>query len=440
MKLPEPKRNDSTDPAKAWVVRASAPRRGNGRRSQPRIYGRTKRECTENLIEFLGDVNAGRNVGDRRMTVSEHFDRRLRWWESEDQLKSLDSYREAIELYLRPACGHLRIVDMSQNLGRDVAVALRKINRPDADEDSTDLLRRLLAARAVRDGKRISTRPLSESRITRILAVGSSACADLVPGVLAVNPFAKVKSGKGRRLKPLLWTGPRVERWQETGQVPSSVMVWDQHHCGAFLDSITAERLYSLFDLAAYSGLRRSELCGLCWAEVDLDNRRIHIRQAQVDDELDSTKSEDSDRIIKISQQCAAVLRAWRQAQRLERMKWGAAWSDTGRVFTREDGTALRPQWVSARFAALARKASLPPIRFHDLRHGAATMLLAAGTPMKVVSEMLGHATVAFTADVYTSVMEELMDTAAEGLTAFVPRKIISGGASDVPVGGGNDA
>ena len=211
-------------------------------------------------------------------------------------------------------------------------------------------------------------------------------------------------------------------------------MVWTRDHCGAFLDSIEDERLYSLYHLAPYYGLRRSELCGLAWGETDLTTRRIHIRQAQVDDELDSTKSEDSDRIVAIDEGTAAVLRAWRKAQLAERMAWGGAWTDTGRVFTREDGTALRPEWVSERFRVLAARGGLPPIRFHDLRHGAATMLLAAGTPPKVISEVLGHSTVAFTMDVYAEVAEELADAAASAIAAYIPRR-----ARNVPAGGVND-
>jgi hypothetical protein len=107
-------------------------------------------------------------------------------------------------------------------------------------------------ARAVRDGKRISTRPLSEGRITRIIAVGSSACADLVPNVMPVNPFVRVS--QGRKIRPLLWTTPRVERWKQAGQIPGPVMVWTGEQCGAFLDSIEAERLCALYLLAAYYG------------------------------------------------------------------------------------------------------------------------------------------------------------------------------------------
>jgi integrase len=107
------------------------------------------------------------------------------------------------------------------------------------------------------------------------------------------------------------------------------------------------------------------------------------------------------------------------KAQLAERLAWDGAWTDSGRVFTREDGTPLRPEWISVRFGTLASRAGLAPIRFHDLRHGAASMLLAAKVEPKVISQMLGHATVAFTMDVYTEVAEEL----AEAIAAFVPRR-----------------
>ena len=143
--------------------------------------------------------------------------------------------------------------------------------------------------------------------------------------------------------------------------------------------------------------------------------------------------------VRKINRPAAAadVLRAWRKAQLAERMAWGSAWTDSGRVFTREDGTPLRPGWVSTRFDTLAARAKLPPVTLHGLRHGAATMLLAAGQPPKVISEVLGHSTVSCTMDIYTEVACELADTAASAIAAYVPRKGKRvGGATSVPKGG----
>ena len=117
-----------------------------------------------------------------------------------------------------------------------------------------------------------------------------------------------------------------------------------------------------------------------------------------------------------------------------QRMAWAGVWTDTGRVFTREDGTALRPAHVSERFDTLVSRLGLPPVTLHGLRHGSATMALAAGVPIKAISEMLGHATSAFTADVYTEVAEELAEAAAAAIAAFIPRR-----AKTVPNGGGNE-
>lgn len=239
---------------------------------------------------------------------------------------------------------------------------------------------------------------------------------------LPVNP-ARGIGGKARKTRPLLWTEPRVERWRQTGKRPAPVMVWSPLQCGTFLDSIEAERLYALYHLADYWGLRRSELVGLEWADLDLKSRRLHVRQAQADDGLDSTKSEDSDRILIIDLDSAAVLEIWQERQLFEALEWGDGWQDSGRVFTREDGSPLRPGHVGEHLEVLIRRAGLPPVRFHDLRHGSASMLLAAGVDLKVVSQTMGHATSAFTADVYVTVLEEMAESAATAIAAFVPRK-----------------
>jgi len=185
----------------------------------------------------------------------------------------------------------------------------------------------------------------------------------------------------------------------------------------------------------------------------------VTVRETRPDDdeEAGETKTEAGDRTISLDAETARVLIAWRSRQRRERMRLGAAWVDSGRIFTREDGTALRPTWISTRFAALIERygavrertaegwsvseiakrhrmsetavkvaleaGPLPPIRFHDLRHGAATLSLAAGVDMKVISTTLGHARSAFTSDVYTSVIPQVAQAAAEAVAGIVPRR-----------------
>ena len=410
-----------------WYARYEAPRTADGKRRQPRVGPfATEKECLAALAEARGRVARGEHVDDRNLKVGDYLDTWLAGREAVEDLarSTLESYREGVELYFKPGLGHLRLVDLRDEHIRDLYAAMRKINRPEADEDRSDLMRRLLAARATRGGRRYSTRPLTPARIKRMHAVLNKALNDAVKaGKLTRNPAAVISFGRTRKVKPLLWTAERVERWRQTGVVPASVMVWTQHQTGAFLDAVEDDLLYPLFHLAAYWGLRRGELVGLEWADVSIETRRVHIRQAQPDDELDDTKTENSDRVIVIDEQTAAVLKAWRKRQLEYRMEWGESWVDSGRVFTRENGEPLRPEWVSSRFVTLAARAGLPPIRFHDLRHGAATMLLAAGVPIKVISEILGHATAAFTSDVYTSVAVELAEQAAAAIAAFVPRR-----------------
>lgn len=396
-----------------WYARYEAPAGDDGKRRQPRLGPfTTERAAKAAVVEALGEVQAGRHASDRNTRLSEYLDRWLTWREAEVKPSTLESYREAFSLYWKPAIGRLRLADIRESHVRDVHAAMRKLNTPAEAEGRSEMLRRLAAARGTWHGKRYRRAPLSDARIRRVTAPLVKALNDCKS--LPINPAAGI-GGKVRRVKPLLWTEPRVAQWRKDGKRPARVMVWTAAQCGEFLDSIEASRLYALYHLACYWGLRRGELERLDWADVDLATRRLHVRG--------DVKSEDSDRIITIDQGTANVLRAWQERQLFERLEWDSGWQDCGRVFTREDGSPLRRGWASENFKALVRKADVPPIRFHDLRHGTATMLLAAGQPIKVISEILGHATSAFTSDVYTEVAEELADAAAAAIAAYVPRR-----------------
>src|SRR5581483_2294842 len=113
----------------------------------------------------------------------------------------------------------------------------------------------------------------------------------------------------------------------------------------------------------------------------------------------------------------------WRARQAAGRLAWGPDWPDNGLVFTREDGTPVPGQWVSVRFETLAYRAGLPPVRFHDLRHGAASLLKAAGYDTKIISAILGHSRTSFTDATYVLVFPDVAKAAAEAAAAIVPRK-----------------
>lgn len=137
----------------------------------------------------------------------------------------------------------------------------------------------------------------------------------------------------------------------------------------------------------------------------------------------DGPKSESSKRTVPLSGQVVDVLRAWRMQQGAERLARGADWPGTNRVFTYPDGRPLTGQYVSERFEVLAYRAGLPPIRFHDLRHGAASLAKAAGLDTKYISALLGHSRTSFTVKTYVTLFPEIMKSAAESAAAVVPRK-----------------
>ena len=170
----------------------------------------------------------------------------------------------------------------------------------------------------------------------------------------------------------------------------------------------------------ATTGLRRGELLGLRWTDVDLTTRRIHIRQTpmSVGGELSfsTPKTARSRRAISLDGATAAALKAHRAAQAAERLALGLGNASEALVFTREDGTPVRPDSLSRHFQLTAKRLGLPVIRVHDLRHTYASIALTAGTHPKVVADRLGHATVGITLDTYSHVVQSLEEQAAEAV------------------------
>lgn len=470
-----------------WYARYEAPKSADGKRRQPRIgpYD-TEKECKAQLAKVLGTAAQPKAHDERNTTLGEYLERRYIWRKSEAETgeglakTTLEAERETIDLYGKPGLGHIKIVDLTDEHFRELYAAMRKINRPEEKGDQSEILRRLKEVRAVRDGKRLHTRPISESRIRRVHAVLHGVLTDAVKlsKIRPDNPADGVwrsKGGKKKkgRIKPLLWTDERVEQWLKTGVVPAKVMVWTAAQTGNFLDFADAseERLYPAFHLDAYYGPRRGELVAAEEQHLSLERARLHILQSQSDDELDDTKSEAGWRQVPLDPETVRVHRAWHKRKLEERLRWGELYQDSGRVYCYEDGTELKPAYLSQRFAVLierhgnirakaaegwpaeriarkfrtteaavevALRLPLPPIRFHDLRHGAATMLLASGVDDKFVSEVLGHASVSFTKDVYAVVAEEMAADATRRIAAFIPRqnRLSAVGAISVPSGG----
>jgi integrase len=443
----------------SWWIRFDAPRAPGQQRRQP-LAGpfRTQREAEEDLATALARIGGGGSAPDRSLRTGAYL---AAYAEGKIDVKprTQAAIREAIALYWAPALGHLRLVDVRDHHISEAIREMGKINRPLPDgERPSEMLRRMLAARAVSprkglapgDARKKSLKPLSAARIKRVFAVLHAAMAAAVPGKIAVSPCDGVILPRVHRVRPLPWTdgheaafraalerrtaevseilareltvAERQRLWAQPTLRPSAVMVWMPAHTGAFLDFIEQgdERLFALFCLVAYCGLRRDEVIGLAWADLDLDQGFASVRETGGGG---GPKSESGTRAVPLAAPVVTALRAWRKRQAADQLAWGPDWSGNDRAFTREDGTEIPGQWVSVRFETLAFRAGLPPVRFHDLRHGAASLCKAAGLDTKYISALLGHSRSSFTDDTYVLLFPEVARAAAESAAAVVPRR-----------------
>ncbi|MDX3575897.1 site-specific integrase [Streptomyces sp. FL07-04A] len=187
-------------------------------------------------------------------------------------------------------------------------------------------------------------------------------------------------------------------------------------------DANREDPLYAAFVLAIAMGLRRGELVGLRWTDVDLDKRVLYVRQQTqrrrgVLYDEPPQPSPSAPRHV----HCSAVLHRMRQVAAKQRA--GESWSDSGYVFATRNGRPVEPRNMYRSFTRVAESAGLRVIRLHDARHGCATLLTAAGVAPRVVMEILGHSQISITMDVYTHVVQDTQREAISHMDRLLKRR-----------------
>ncbi|HEX5406617.1 MAG TPA: tyrosine-type recombinase/integrase [Pseudonocardiaceae bacterium] len=266
-------------------------------------------------------------------------------------------------------------------------------------------------------------RPLSAATLQKIRGVLHAALNGAIRhGLVERNPAHWVELPCGRRPRAVVWTEPRVAHWRATGQRPA-VAVWTPAQTAVFLQRHRERDLYPLDLLVALLGLRRGEVAGVAVVRCGLDGGVLMVSH-QVQDHNGRTvicppKTDSSVRVIALDHVTIAVLRRFRVTS--ERILVPGL-NPEGFLFVNGCGHPLSPGYVTHTFRRWVAEADLPPIRLHDLRHGAASLSLAAGNELKTVQAMLGHSSIVLTADTYTSVLPCLAHQAAEATVGLVLR------------------
>ena len=209
-------------------------------------------------------------------------------------------------------------------------------------------------------------------------------------------------------------TRPKVEKREAAYLVPDQIRT--------LLAAAEGSRYAALFALLVNTGLRRGEALALHWTDIDLEDRVLRVRGtlSRVDGNLvvTTTKTERSRRSVPLSSAAVEILRGVRARQRAERLHAGSQWVQTPFVFTTELGEPCDPRNALRALKAASAKAGLPGIGLHTLRHSSASVMIVNGVPLKVVSEILGHASIAITGDVYGHVSPDVSREALDRLSA----------------------
>lgn len=378
---------DGTRTAWAFVVDAGRDADGKRLRESRSGFG-TQREAERAMREVLAKVDGGTHVERSRVTVADYL--RGEWLPATAPPRvgyGTHAKRTGhVETYIVPRLG---------------GVALQELNAAHVNRLYTELLASgkvdgsPLAASTTHDVHRTLRRALTDAVRWGLTETNATDRAD-PPPVRAVEAE--------RRAALRVWTADELAR---------------------FLTATASHRHHTLWELASSTGMRRGELCGLCWSDVDLDAATVTVRHRVVlgpdgYEHQDGTKSNHSARTIDLDGRTVALLRAHRVAQLEQRVAASVAWEDGDLVFTDERGRWLSPPAVTQTFKRAVRKVDVPTLTLHGTRHTHATLLLKAGVPLHVVSRRLGHASEAFTAAVYAHVLPGQQREAAETFSRLV--------------------
>jgi integrase len=348
-------------PSGRWCAQASL----QGRRLTK--YFPTQKECRNWLKEIHSQIDQGLTFSVARLSVADY----LREWIKNSELtlrpKTWMQYKQVVRDHIIPLLGRVKLKDL----------------RPDQVQ--------FLYSQKLEEGKSVRTVRLIHAVLRRAMNQA------VMWGLTGRNPVLAVKPPKKQEKEMLYLTEAQVR---------------------VLLNYVSETRYSALYYLAVTTGLRQGELLGLKWSDFDWENKRFQVlRQLQrITGKglvFSEPKTKAGKRSIAIGDNTIRILRKHQEIMKSQKQFVGDRWQENNLVFPSTIGTPMGPRNLATHFYNLLKETGLPAIRFHDLRHTAATLMLTKGAHPKVVQERLGHSSIALTLDTYSHVIPSMQEDVA---------------------------
>lgn len=353
---------------------------GTGKQIQRSISGKTQKEVAQKLKAATSAIDTGTYAAPSKMTVGQWLDIWTTEYLGSVKPRTVESYQSISKYRLKPGLGAVRLDMLNAHTVQSFYNGLSESKKGKA----------ALSPKTIKNIHGILHKALQQAVANGYIRFNpSDAC--ILPRVIRKD------------LKPL-----------------------DEEQISAFLKEIQGHKYEDLFTVALFTGMREGEVLGLLWDCVDLNKGTVTINKqlqkvvGQRDTYQLTSPKNSKGRSITVAPFVVSALRQAKRKQLENRLRYGECWADTGFVFTDELGHHLKPKTIYSAFKKVMEAIGSPEMRFHDLRHSYAVASIRSGDDIKTVQENLGHATAAFTLDVYGHVTEQMKQESAARMEQFI--------------------
>jgi integrase len=340
-----------------------------GKRKQKWLSGfRTKKEAENASAEYIQKINSGQMVETSNITLEDYLRKWIETYKNNLAPRTYINYKQQMELHLIPHLGKIQLSKLKPlHIQSYYTKALESMEGKKTLSPSTVLYQHRVLHEALKHAVKWQ----------------------LIPN----NPADAVEAPKQKK---------------------KQMNTLNEKQLNILLQGVLESEIYIPVLLAITTGMRRGEICGLCWDDVDFENEFLYIRRARQrvgnKTQISTTKTEKSNRKVALFSSTIQELKKYHTQQKEDKLKWGNDYHEEAYdlVCRWSDGRPLEPDHITKKYKKFIKKLELPNVRFHDLRHSHATWLLKEGIHPKIVSERLGHSNISITMDTYSHVTMDM--------------------------------